>query len=172
MIDLYQRKDSPLSLEEATGLADQTPTLSGSDWLQMGQIRDFFRSDFRTFWRTAPKCSEIWSEKVTDLFHLRPIWPTLGKNLRSLGTIIDTEGDVIITQTAGTCAVETIKVTNWNVSREHYALEHHAREWHARSVHCTHACCNVASWLFMCSKLSTYQCVNITTGLLVPVLIK
>ena len=36
---------------------------SGSDWLQKGQIRDFFRSDFRTFWRTAPKCPEIWSEK-------------------------------------------------------------------------------------------------------------
>ena len=32
---------------------------SGSDGTQMGQIRDFFRSDFRTFWRPAPKCPEI-----------------------------------------------------------------------------------------------------------------
>ena len=34
-----------------------------SDWLKMGRIRDFFRSDFRTFWLGEPKCSEIWSEK-------------------------------------------------------------------------------------------------------------
>ena len=36
----------------------------------MGQIRDFFRLDFSTF-------CEIWFEKVPDLSHLRPIWPTL-----------------------------------------------------------------------------------------------
>ena len=30
---------------------------------QMGQIRDFFISYFSTFWRRAPKCTEIWSEK-------------------------------------------------------------------------------------------------------------
>ena len=26
---------------------------------QIGQIRDFFRSDFSTFWLTEPKCTEI-----------------------------------------------------------------------------------------------------------------
>ena len=31
----------------------------GQIWAQMGQIRDFFRSDFSTFWRRAPKCTEI-----------------------------------------------------------------------------------------------------------------
>ena len=36
---------------------------SGSDWPQMGHIRDFFISDFSTFWRGAPKCTEIWYEK-------------------------------------------------------------------------------------------------------------
>ena len=30
-----------------------------SDWPQMGQIQDFFRSDFSTFWLTEPKCTEI-----------------------------------------------------------------------------------------------------------------
>ena len=42
----------------------------------MGQIRDYFRLDFSTFWRGAPKCTEIWSEKVPDLSHLGQIWPT------------------------------------------------------------------------------------------------
>ena len=42
------------------------PPISGSasncsHWPQMGQIWDFLRSDFSTFWRTAPKCTEIWS---------------------------------------------------------------------------------------------------------------
>ena len=32
---------------------------SRSDWPQMGQILDFFRSDFITFWHGAPKCTEI-----------------------------------------------------------------------------------------------------------------
>ena len=41
----------------------------------MGQIRDFFRSDFSTFWRC------FWSEKVPDLSHLGPFWPILGPNL-------------------------------------------------------------------------------------------
>ena len=50
-------------------------------WAQMRQIRDFFRSDFRTFWLGEPKCSEIWSEKVPDLSHLRPNWPNLRPNL-------------------------------------------------------------------------------------------
>ena len=46
---------------------------SGSYWPQMGQICDIFRS------------TEIWSEKVTDLSHLQPIWPTSGLNLRPRG---------------------------------------------------------------------------------------
>ena len=33
---------------------------SGSDWPQMGQIRDFFRSDFSTFWR--PAICLIWGQ--------------------------------------------------------------------------------------------------------------
>ena len=53
-----------------THLVCQIWAQSRSDWSQMGQIRNFFRSDFRTFWRPAPKCSEIWSEKVLDLSHL------------------------------------------------------------------------------------------------------
>ena len=32
---------------------------SGSDWPQMGQIRDFFRLDCSTFWLGEPKCTEI-----------------------------------------------------------------------------------------------------------------
>ena len=43
----------------------------------MGLIRDFFRSDFRT----APKFSEICSEKVQNLSHWGPIWPTYDQNL-------------------------------------------------------------------------------------------
>ena len=31
---------------------------NGSDWPQMGQIRDFFRSDLSTFWHGEPKCTE------------------------------------------------------------------------------------------------------------------
>ena len=31
--------------------------------------------------RIAPKCTEIWSEKVPDLSLLGPIWPILGTNL-------------------------------------------------------------------------------------------
>ena len=43
----------------------------GSNWPQMGQIRDFFRSDFSTFWHCP------------DLSHLGSIWPTLCPNLAS-----------------------------------------------------------------------------------------
>ena len=48
---------------------------SGSNWLEMWQIRDFF---------TAPKFTEVWSEKVADLSHLRPICRTLESNLTSM----------------------------------------------------------------------------------------
>ena len=61
---------------------------SALDWPQMGQIRDFFRSDFSTFWRGAPKCTEIWSEKVPDFSHFGPelkskmYWKVIWKGLR------------------------------------------------------------------------------------------
>ena len=32
---------------------------TGSDWPQIAHIRDFFRSDFSTFWLTETKCTEI-----------------------------------------------------------------------------------------------------------------
>ena len=48
-------------------------TQTGSDWPQMGQIRDFFRSYFSTFWLT-----ESFPEKVPYLFNLDPIWPIWG----------------------------------------------------------------------------------------------
>ena len=34
-------------------------TQSGTDWPHVGQIRDFFRSDFSTFWLSEPKCTKI-----------------------------------------------------------------------------------------------------------------
>ena len=43
----------------------------GSEWFQMGQIREFSRSDFSTFQLCEPKCTEIWSEKVLNLSNLR-----------------------------------------------------------------------------------------------------
>ena len=30
----------------------------GSDWSQIGQIQDFFRSDFSTFWLTETDCTD------------------------------------------------------------------------------------------------------------------
>ena len=44
-----------------------------TEYVLMVQIQDFFRS--------TPKRTEIWSEKVLDLSHLGPIWPILGPNL-------------------------------------------------------------------------------------------
>ena len=57
---------------------------SGSNWPKIGHIRDFFRSDFSTFWPDQPKCTEIWSEKAPGLSHLGPIWPTFEPNLPPL----------------------------------------------------------------------------------------
>ena len=37
----------------------QVNSQNGSDWHQLGQIRDFFRSDFSTFWLAGPKFTEI-----------------------------------------------------------------------------------------------------------------
>ena len=44
----------------------------------MGQIRDFFGE---------PKCTERRYEKVPDLSHLAPIWPSLEPNVPSLGGV-------------------------------------------------------------------------------------
>ena len=44
--------------EVSTTLVNQGSQIwlrSGSDWSKMGQIRDFFRSDFNTFWLGGPK---------------------------------------------------------------------------------------------------------------------
>ena len=49
----------------------------------MGQIRDFFRSDFSTFWLGEPKCIEKWSSKVQDLSNFMLIYHSLGPNLAS-----------------------------------------------------------------------------------------
>ena len=48
----------------------------------MGQIRDFFRSNFRTFW-----LGEIWSEKVPALPYYGQIWYTLDRNQPSLMSV-------------------------------------------------------------------------------------
>ena len=49
---------------------------SGSNLPKMGKIRNFFRSDFGTFWR----CTEIWSEKVPDFSQFGQICLNLGRN--------------------------------------------------------------------------------------------
>ena len=54
----------------------------GSDWPQMGQMWDFLRSIFSTFWFDKPKCTEILSYSAsqnvlkTDMkkSHICPIW--------------------------------------------------------------------------------------------------
>ena len=45
------------SVREAPSMSGLTP--NSSDWPQMGQIRDFFRSDFSTCWLGEPTCTEI-----------------------------------------------------------------------------------------------------------------
>ena len=57
---------------------------SGSDWPQIGHIWDFFRSDFSVFWCRAPRCTEIWSEKIPYLLHFWPIWLTLEPHVATL----------------------------------------------------------------------------------------
>ena len=61
-----------------TGMSDLPPNCI--KLTQTTQISNFFRSDFSTFSRTTPKCTEIWSENLPDLFQLRPIWPKFGRN--------------------------------------------------------------------------------------------
>ena len=39
-----------------------------------------FQIRFQYILALRPKCTEIWSEKVSDLFHLGAIWPTLVAN--------------------------------------------------------------------------------------------
>ena len=62
--------DTNSQLHYDTSKGNQIRPQSDSDWPQMGQIRDFFKSAFSTFWRPAPKCTEIWSEKS----RICPIW--------------------------------------------------------------------------------------------------
>ena len=50
----------------------------------IGQIRDFFTSNFSTFWLGEPKCTEIWSEKGLDFYHLGPVWINLGSIILGL----------------------------------------------------------------------------------------
>ena len=38
-------------LDNSGAFSDQISVHYGADWPQMGQIRDFFRTDFSTFWR-------------------------------------------------------------------------------------------------------------------------
>ena len=45
--------------EPSSSLGDQIWLQNGSDRPQVGQIRDFSRSDLRTFWLIKPKCTEI-----------------------------------------------------------------------------------------------------------------
>ena len=45
----------------SSGQGCQVWTKSGSDWTQIGQIRDFLRSDFSTFWLVEPKYIDNWS---------------------------------------------------------------------------------------------------------------
>ena len=44
----------------------------------MGQIWDFFSSNFSTFWLGKPKCTEMLFEKVPDLSHLGANMPHFG----------------------------------------------------------------------------------------------
>ena len=76
-----------------TGLSD-----FGSKWVRLApngtnlgllQIR-FQNIFFKMSWNLIWKCSEIWSEKVPDLSHLGPIWPTLCPNLVTQGWTIST----------------------------------------------------------------------------------
>ena len=56
----------------------------GPKWDKSGT---FFRWDFSTFWRRAPECTEIWSEKVPGLSHFGPICPILESNLPTQGGV-------------------------------------------------------------------------------------
>ena len=56
-------------------------------WVRLapnGTHSGLFQVRFQCIWRPCAKCTEIWSEKATDLSHLGPIWPTLEPNLPTL----------------------------------------------------------------------------------------
>ena len=57
---------------------------SGSDWPQMGQIQDFFRSDSVHFGSARQNVLKL-ILKSPRFSHLEPIKPTIGQNLPSLG---------------------------------------------------------------------------------------
>ena len=55
---------------------------SRSDYPQIRQILDFFKSDFSTVWLVEPKCTEIWARKSSRFIPLRAnlthFWPKSG----------------------------------------------------------------------------------------------
>ena len=55
---------------------------------QMGEIRDFFRSDLSTFWLTEPKCTNNWSEKSQI--------SSIGVNLSHFGPKTDIPGLLMV----------------------------------------------------------------------------
>ena len=65
------------------------------DWPQTVQIGNFFKSDFRTFWRRAPKCSEIWSEKSRIYPMWGQSWPIWGQSWPILGLNLVTQKYVL-----------------------------------------------------------------------------
>jgi len=66
------------------GQGSQIRVQSGSDWPQMGKIRDFFRSDFHTFssWIQIVLKSDLKKSRISPIWC--QLWPTLGQNLISL----------------------------------------------------------------------------------------
>ena len=85
-----------------SGLASKWVRLVGS---KLGQIRDLFRSDFRTFWLAKPKYTEIYSEKS----QICPFWgqsgPLYNQSWHSRGVCVYiltvtvyTQPDFLITQ--------------------------------------------------------------------------
>ena len=111
-----------------------------SDWLQNGQIRDFFRSYFSSFWLGEPKRTEIWSEKVPDL---GPIWPTLSpNNIMSLPATVCIDilaflwlaAQRLKTQDKQAAGIETWHRETWHANETWHRETWHANEtWHARS---------------------------------------
>ena len=73
-ISIHFGSDWPHMGQDKPGsFSDQILVHFGSEWPQMGQFPDFFRSDYRTFWRKSP-----------GLSHLGPICTILGSNVTFL----------------------------------------------------------------------------------------
>jgi len=52
----------------------------GPKWVRLApnMTNPGLTSVYSTFWITEKKGTEIWSEKIPNLYHLVPIWPTFG----------------------------------------------------------------------------------------------